>query len=550
MKQLTGIDASFLYMETPTTYGHVSGLLVFDRPSADFDPYAAVYEKYESMIGVVEPMRRRLVEVPLGLDHPWWIDDPHFDLSFHVRALSLAKPGMVDQLADQVARIHGRPMDRSRPLWEAYVIDGLEGGRWGLLTKYHHATIDGASGQIMLEMLTTPTPDAGPVPEPTPWVGEPLPSNAELLRRAVDNMVRNPARSFRTQMRIVRGVADAAGFSSVGSAASQAAKAVKRVLAPDGAQPRVALPTSPAPPTPWNKRITPHRRFAIRTSSLSNIKAIKDATGGTVNDVVMAVCAGGLRRYLIRHDALPDRPLRAMVPVSIRTGNETDPWTNRVSGLVAELPTDEPDPITRVARCRDAMQAAKRQFELVPAEALVDISQFSSPVLATAAIRLSSRLGVTDRVTSMPFNLTISNVPGPRQPLYFAGAQMQHQFPVSIVTDGQGLNITVQSYMDRLDFGLIADRELIPDLWDMIDDVVDEIGVLIEASGAEWAVPPEPPDPRRGRPGPTHPHEIVSDSEPPAVPATATAATKQPTTSTARKRAAKKTAAKKTRPPR
>lgn len=543
MKQLTGIDASFLYMETPSTFGHVSGLLIFDRPDGDFDPYDAVYAKYESMVGDVEPMRRRLAEVPFGLDHPWWVQDAEtFDLSFHVRALNLAKPGMVDQLAEQVARIHGRPMDRSRPLWEAYVIDGLESGRWALLTKYHHATIDGASGQIMLEMMTTPTPDAPPAVEPTPWKGEEMPSQMELLRRAVDNMVRNPARSARTQLRIVRDVASAAGLTSVASAASQAAKAVKRVAAPEHGQSRVAMPTSPAPTTPWNKAITQHRRFAIRTSSLSNIKAIKDATGGTVNDVVMAICAGGLRTYLLRHDALPERPLRAMVPVSIRTGNETDPWTNRVSSLVAELPTDEPDPVVRVARCREAMQAAKRNFELVPAEALVDITQFSSPVLATAAIRLSSRLGVADRVTSVPFNLTISNVPGPRQPLYFAGAQMQHQFPVSIVTDGQGLNITVQSYMDRLDFGLIADRELIPDLWDMIDDLVDEIGVLIEASGAEWAVPPAAAHPRRGQPGHIAPPATAT------APATKTAAEKAPgsTKTAAEKAPAKKAPAKKT----
>jgi diacylglycerol O-acyltransferase len=501
MKQLTGIDASFLYMESDTTFGHVSGLLIFDRPSADFDPYGAIYERYGGLIGHVEPMRRRLVEVPFSLDHPWWIDDPNFDLSFHIRALNLAPPGYVDQLAEQVARIHGRPMDRSRPLWEVYVIDGLESGRWALMTKYHHATIDGASGQIMLEMITAPTPDGGGIPDPIPWTPEPIPSNLELIRRAIDNMMRNPARSFRTQMRIVRDVANSIGLTSVGSAASFAAQTVKRLVAPDTGESRVALPASPAPPTPWNHAITQHRRLAIRTSSLSNIKRIKEATNGTVNDVVMAICAGGLRSYLLRHDALPDRPLRAMVPVSIRTGNEADPWTNRVSGLVAELPTDEPDPLVRVARCREAMQAAKRQFELVPAEALVDITQFSSPVLATAAIRLSSRLGVTERVASIPFNLTISNVPGPRQPLYMAGAQLQHQFPVSIVTDGQGLNITVVSYLDRMDFGVIADRELIPDLWDLADDLIDEITVLKETSGAEWAVPPSAPYPRLGRPG-------------------------------------------------
>ncbi|MFT3853769.1 MAG: wax ester/triacylglycerol synthase family O-acyltransferase [Ilumatobacteraceae bacterium] len=500
MKQLTGIDASFLYMESDTTFGHVSGLLIFDRPYPEFDPYTEIYERYEAMVGHVEPMRRRLVEVPLSLDHPWWIEDPNFDLSFHIRALNLAKPGYADQLADQVARIHGRPMDRSRPLWEVYVIDGLGEGRWALLTKYHHATIDGASGQIMLEMVTSPEPGGDDIMDPLPWTPEPLPSNNELLRRAFDNMVRNPARSFRVQMRIIRDMANAAGLPVIGNAASRAGKAAKQANAPAAPEPRVSMPTTPAPPTPWNKAISQHRRFAIRSSSLSNIKRIKEAANGTVNDVVMAICAGGLRSYLLRHDALPDKPLRAMVPVSIRTGNESDPWTNRVSALVAELPTDEPDPLQRVARCREAMQAAKRQFELVPAEALVDIQQYSSPVLATAAMRLSSRFGLTERISSIPFNLTISNVPGPRQPLYMAGAQLQHQFPVSIVTDGQGLNITVVSYLDRLDFGLIADRELIPDLWDMADDLINEITILKEATGVEWVVEPSGAYKRLGTP--------------------------------------------------
>jgi WS/DGAT/MGAT family acyltransferase len=498
MKQLTGLDATFLYMETPTTYGHVNGLLIFDRPSPDFDPMAAVYAKYASMIGELEPMRRRLVEVPFGLDHPYWIDDPHFDLDFHVRALNLAPPGRDDQLAEQVTRIVGRPMDRTRPLWEVYVIDGLEDGRWALLTKYHHATIDGGSGQLMLEMITSPDEDAPPPGESPPWEPEEIPSDAELLRLAITNLIRNPLKAMRLQARIVRQLAAASGVPTVRSGAEQAEAAIKRIGAPARSErQRVALPVTGAPPTPWNKAITPHRRFAMRTSSLENIKRLKEATGGTVNDVVMAICAGALREYLIRHDALPDRPLRAMVPVSIRTGDETDPWTNRVSGIVADLPTDRADPLERVARCRTAMDEAKRQFELVPAADMVDLSQFSSPVIATAAARLASQLRLADRVDP-PVNVTISNVPGPRQPLYFAGAMLQHQYPVSIVTDGQGLNITVQSYLDRLDFGIIVDRELVPDVWDLADLHIAEISRLFEATGAEWATPPEPPAPRRG----------------------------------------------------
>jgi WS/DGAT/MGAT family acyltransferase len=426
------------------------------------------------------------------------VSDPNFDLDFHVRELHLARPGMVDQLAAQVCRIVGRPMDRTRPLWEVYVIEGLQDGRWALLTKYHHSTIDGASGQLMLQIVLDANPDA-PDPGAGPaWEPEPLPSTFELLRRTADHLVRNPFRAMRVQTRIVGQLADAAGIHSVSSAAERAGAAVKWI-ARRGKEnlPNVSLPTITAPPTPWNNAITPHRRFAMRTSSLANIKRLKDATGGTVNDIVMAICAGGLREYLLAHDALPDRPLRAMVPISIRTGDEEDPWTNRVSGTVAELPTDCDDPVERVARCHDAMQDAKRMHELVPAGELADLTQYSAPVLATSAVRLVSRLKLADRV-AQPFNVLISNVPGSRQPLYFAGAELRYYFPVSAIADGQGLNITVQSYLDRLDWGFLADRELVPDVWDLADMHVAEIDRLFNATGAEWAEPQTTTQPRRG----------------------------------------------------
>ena len=496
MKQLSGLDSTFLYMETPTTFGHVTGLMIFDRPSRDYDPFAAVYAKYASLVGELEPLRRRLVEVPFGLDHPYWVVDPKLDLDFHIREIHLAKPGMVDQLADQVSRIVGRPMDRTRPLWEVYFIDGLNSGRWALLTKYHHATIDGAAGQLMLKILTDPDVDAPPPGGGPLWVTEPLPSTVDLLRRTAVQLARNPFEAMRVQARLLSKVADVAGLSSASSATGKAGAAVK-AIARLGHGPRTSLPTTQAPRTPWNKSITGHRRFAMRTTSLDNIKALKNATGGTVNDIVMAICAGGLRQYLLAHDALPDRPLRAMVPVSTRTGEEDDPWTNRVSALLAELPTDCADPLERIARCSQAMQKAKRTLDVVPAEELVDLTQFSAPMLATSAVRLASRLRLADRFAP-PFNLVISNVPGPRQPVYLAGAQLSHQFPVSIVTDGQGLNITVVSYLDRLGFGFIVDRDLVPDVWDLADMHIDEIGRLFEASGAEWVEPPEPPHPRRG----------------------------------------------------
>jgi diacylglycerol O-acyltransferase len=499
VKQLSGFDAAMLYMETSTTFCHVAGLMIFETPSPDFDPHAAVYAKFASLVGELEPLRRRLKEVPLGLDHPYWVADADVDLGFHIRKIHLARPGMVDQLAELVSRLVGQPMDRSRPLWEVYVIDRLQSGRWALLSKYHHATIDGAAGQIMVEAFTDVKPDA-PAPGPGPsWELEPLPRDVELLRRAVGNLVTHPFKAMRLGTRIVRQLADSAGIDSVSGAAARAGagiKAVARLGKEDG--PRIALPITTAPPTPWNKSITAKRRFAMCTTSLNNVKRLKDATGGTVNDIILAICAGGLRQYLLAHDALPDRPLRAMVPVSVRTGEEEDPWTNRVSAIAADLPTDCADPLERITRCREAMLDAKRRLDLVPATQLMDVTQFSTPVLATAALRLLSRLRLADRI-AQPFNLLISNVPGSRQPLYFAGAQLCHTFPVSIVADGQGLNITVASYLDRLDFGFIVDRELVPDVWHLADMHLEEIGRLFEATGAEWAEPPQPAAPRRVR---------------------------------------------------
>ncbi|WP_083914852.1 WS/DGAT/MGAT family O-acyltransferase [Ilumatobacter nonamiensis] len=502
MKQLTGIDASFLYMETPNTYGHVNGLAIYERPSPDFEPFEHVYERFGIMVDHLEPMRRRLVEVPFGLDHPYWIDDPDFDLDYHVRHLGLAPPGAADQLSEQVARIVGRHMDRRRPLWEVYVIEGLADGRWALFSKTHHATIDGASGVIMLKMMTEASPDAEFALEPVAWQGEEVPRDIDLLTSTVQHLAKNPVKAARLQLKVVRQLAEAAGVDSVSGAASQARDAIKSLVTSGddrsrSAEDSVSIPLTPAPPTPWNASVTPNRRFAMRSVALENVKVLKDATGGTINDVVMAMCAGALREYLLMHDVLPDEPLRAMVPVSIRTGDEEDVWTNRVSGIIAELPTNCEDPVERVALCREAMQAAKRQFELVPAEAMMEGAQLTSPVIAASAIRLVSRLKLADRVNS-PVNVVISNVPGPREPLYFAGAKLDAYIPVSTISDGVGLNITVHSYEDRLDIGLISDRELVPDLWDLVDLHVDEIARLFEATGAEWAVAQAPPAMRRG----------------------------------------------------
>ncbi len=281
MKQLSGLDASFLYMETDTTYGHVNGLGIYSRPAPDFDPYTVVRARFGSMVGHVEPFRRRIVEVPFGLDHPYWVDDPHFDLDFHVRQIGLSRPGTDRQLADQVARIIGRRMDRSHPLWEVYVIDGLSDDRWALLTKFHHATIDGAAGVIMLQMLTSLTPDAPWPFTPVDWTAPPLPGDREVLRRTVSRVAGNPAKAVRLQLRLVRNLAEAAGLTNLGSLAERsralvaaAAGRTEQATAMAAQLRKVSMPLTPAPPTPWNRSVGPHRRLAMRSASLDDIKRI------------------------------------------------------------------------------------------------------------------------------------------------------------------------------------------------------------------------------------------------------------------------------------
>jgi WS/DGAT/MGAT family acyltransferase len=495
MKQLSGLDASFLYLETASQFGHVSSLSVYAKPEddPDYEPFTAWREQVERRLHFLEPLRRRLREVPFGLDHPYWIEDPDFDLDFHVRHTAVPPPGSDGQIAELVARIVGRPLDRSRPLWETYVIEGLPDDRFGILTKVHHATIDGASGAELLVLMLDGDPEGDvlpPVPDDEAH-GERVPSDGEMLARAATSLVRKPARAVVLGARTAREVGRATRNPMLVAAANQvrdqlrgplgAALNIGRTRDPEG-EIKGPLPTN-APRLPFNAAITPHRRFAFRSTSLTAVKEVKNALGATVNDVVMAMCAAGLRSWLEDHDALPDIPLVAMVPVSIRSGEETEKWTNRVSAIFATLPTDEPDPVARVARVHDAMVDAKGLFDAVPAERLTDFAQFPPPVVFARAMRTATRLA-TSRFMP-PVNVTISNVPGPRQPLYTAGARLLHYYPVSTIVDGQGLNITVQSYLDTLDFGLVACRELVPDLWDLLDAIVDDLAALGKATGVD-----------------------------------------------------------------
>ncbi len=457
MQQLTGLDDSFLNRETPSTPLHVASVTIVDGAGYDYDRFAA---HVRSRLHLLPPFTRKLVEVPLGLDHPYWVEDPDFDLEFHLRRIALPAPGDDRQLADQVARIHGRPLDRRRPLWEMYLIEGVRGEDVAVLTRMHHAAVDGVSGAEILTILLDTSPDSAPAADPPPPPRERVPSQVEMLGRGALSLMTRPAHAVRTVRRTLQ------ALPAVG------ARFARR-------DDELARPRVQAPPTPFNAPITPHRRFAFGSVSLETVKAIKNAHGTTVNDVVMAACAGALRRYLLDRDALPDAPLQAMVPISVRTEDEKGAMGNRVTSLVAILPTDAGDPLERLARTHDAMQTAKAR-DAVPADLLADYSQFVTPAVAARAARTVARLRLAERFRP-PVNLVISNIPGPRFPLYYAGARMKALYPVSAIVDGIGLNITLQSYLGSLDVGLVSCRELVPDLWDLWSLLEDQFAVLAAA---------------------------------------------------------------------
>ena len=482
MKQLTGLDAGFLYMETATTFGHISSMAIYDKPASDGErPYEILRDRLEQRLPMFEPLRRRLVEVPFQLDHPWWVEDPDFDLDFHVRHIAVPPPGGERELADLVGRLISRPLDRARPLWEAYVIEGLPGGQWAALLKMHHATIDGAAGALMTMMLLDAEPDAPAPAMPELPPTEAVPTPVEMMGRTMVSYAQRPQRFVAAQGRMIREAFDLAKDNT-----EQIRAAWTDAFSVGGAADPTApsLPTRAAPKTPFNKAITPHRRIAYRSFPLDDVKALKNHSEVTLNDVVMALCAGALRRYLGRHESLTDQPLVAAVPVSIRTGDEEDMWTNRVSSVFSQLPTHLADPRQRMQFAHDAMVSAKGSFDLVPAESMIDFAQFTPPALFTESAALMTRMRMADQLQQVS-NLVISNVPGPREPLYMGSARLQHYYPVSTIAEGQGLNITVQSYEDKLDLGLVGCRELLPDLWHIIDDVqaeLDELMAQIAAS--------------------------------------------------------------------
>jgi diacylglycerol O-acyltransferase / wax synthase len=478
MQQLTGLDAAFLALETASSTGHVGGLCLLDPSSAPRPlTLARLTEVLGQRLPLVPVLRRKLVMVPLGLDQPYWVDDPDFDIEYHIREIALPRPGSEAQLTEQVSRLHARPLDRSRPLWEIYLITGLAKRRAAVYTKIHHAAIDGASGAELLTVLLDLVPEGRELPAAEPFTPGRPPGPAELAARAAARLAWRPVETVRITNGLVR------VLPTLAPAAGAVLGGLLGLNRGDGEV--IATTPGRAPATPFNKRITPHRRIALRSVDLATVKAVKNAFGASVNDVVMAMCAGALRRWLADHEALPAAPLIAMIPVSIRDPDSRGALGNKVSAMLAALPTHLADPARRLEVVRAATRAAKAQQAAIPQGLVDQISDFAPPALTARAARVVFATGVLHRLP--PFNLCISNVPGPNIPVYLCGARLLAHYPVSVVTDGQGLNITVIGYLGQLHFGLTACRELIPDIERLAGYLTQELELLVEAAGQRAA---------------------------------------------------------------
>jgi WS/DGAT/MGAT family acyltransferase len=481
MQQLTGMDASFLALETANTTGHVGGLSVLD-PSTASEPLtlARLTEVMAERLPLVPVLRRKLLNVPLGLDQPYWIDDADFDIEYHVREIALPRPGSDAQLTEQVSRLHARPLDRSRPLWELYLITGLARDRAAVYSKIHHAAVDGVSGTELLTVLFDLTPAGREAPAAEPFQPERPPPLPLLAAMAAMRLAWRPVQTVRITNELVR------LLPTLAPAASTLVGEMLGLNRGDGSV--IATRPGRAPVTPFNRAITPHRRFAFRSVDLDTVKAVKKSFGVSVNDVVMAICAGALRRWLIDHDALPGQPLVAMIPVSVRDPASQGALGNRVSAMLAPLPTNVTDPDLRLQIVHSATQAAKAQQAEIPQGLVDQISDFAVPALTARAARVVFATGLLHRVP--PFNITISNVPGPNVPVYMCGARLVAHYPVSVVTDGQGLNITLVGYLGQLHFGLVSARELVPDIDKLAGYLPEELALL--AGAAEKRAPGQP----------------------------------------------------------
>jgi diacylglycerol O-acyltransferase / wax synthase len=475
MWQVDDLGALYLAAENGRVSTHMAALITVAPATAPRGrlTIGRLREVVGSRLELVPAFRWRLVTVPLGLDRPYWIETDT-DLGYHVREIALPRPGDDDQLREQVARIFSRPLDRSRPLWEMYLIQGLADGRAAVLTKVHHAVADGRTGARILAMLadTEPRPRrdvTSPPPAPPP------PSSTSMLLRGLTGVIRQPLRVVSGLPAMLSGLDELPVFGTMpGARLVGATTALVR-------RGRRHTPIVKAPRTSFNRRISRHRRIGTATVALDDVKLVKNHFTVSVNDVVMTIAAGAVRHWLIEHDELPAQPLTAVVPVSLRDSGSTS-FGNDLSAVVVPIPTDAEDPIVRLGVAHGAMLTALRDLGTTAPDALVDTIRMVPSAFVVQTAQLLTRLNAWAPLTPAT-NVNISNVPGPQQPLYLAGAKVESIVPLAGITDGLGLNITVMSYCGRIHVGVVADRDQVPDVQRIADWMADELGELVKVTG-------------------------------------------------------------------
>ena len=458
LDRLTAIDASFLAQEGPTSHMHVGALLIFDGPPPPADEFL---DQIRSRLHLVPRYRQKLVVPPLETGRPLWADDPTFNLEYHVRQTALPKPGTEDQLFRLAARIVSQQLDRSKPLWETWLVEGLEGDRFALISKTHHALVDGVSGVDLATVLFDLEKDPPPVEHPqAAWHAAPEPSSAEVIAAGIRGIAKAGVELA------ARAVGAATHPNEAVDTLREAAEGIGEVL---------WAGMNPAPETPLNVEIGPHRRFAIVRNDLADFKTVKDELGGTVNDVVLAVVSGALGRFLrsrgMRTEGLE---LRGLVPVSTRQKHERHHLGNKIAVVRAPLPVYIEDPVARLRFVRQAMDGIKDGKQAVGAAVLTGVENFAPPTVLAQA----SRLNFSTRL----FNLIVTNVPGPQFPLYMLGRQLRDLFPIAFLPKNHALAVAIMSYDGGLNFGLLGDYDELSDIEEFAADLEASLAELVTAA--------------------------------------------------------------------
>jgi WS/DGAT/MGAT family acyltransferase len=457
MDRLTSVDASFLTNESPTSHMHIGGVTVFEGPPPSYDD---LLEHIESRLHLVPRYRQKLAIPPVETGRPFWVDDPQFHLGYHVRHSALPAPGDEDALRRMAARVFSQQLDRTKPLWELWLVEGLRKKRFALISKTHHALVDGVAGVDIATVLF----DIKPVPETPPpredWIPRPEPSGVNLAARGIEGVAKTPIRFGR---RI------AAAISSPGSAA-------KNIQAAAEGLGEVAWEfANPAPEVPLNQPIGPHRRYVWVSGDLNEFKRIKSALGGTVNDVVLTAVAGSMRRWLrargVRTEGLE---LRALVPVSIRPSGAGGELGNQIAAVRGPLPVYVEDPVQRLRVVRESMDGVKSSKKALGAEVITRFNDFAPPTLLAQA----SRINFSTRL----FNMIVTNVPGPQFPLYMLGRELLDIFPVAFLPENHALAIAIMSYNGKIDFGLLGDYDAMEDVTLVAEGIEAEIKQLLDAA--------------------------------------------------------------------